>query len=95
MGSQCNRAYSLFNYMIHFVCKLGLFILLRVKLFSKVEAIVFTFLSITSDVMGNVIYPQFKYLSTKLNSCLSGVKGPGLKSFPITCGFKLFSCTEQ
>ena len=64
--------------MIHFVCKLGLFILLRVKLFSKVEAIVFTFLSITSDVMGNVIYPQFKCLSTKLNSCLSGVKGPSL-----------------
>ena len=48
------------------------------KLFSKVEAIVFTFLSITSDVMGNVIYPQFKCLSTKLNSCLSGVKGPSI-----------------
>ena len=28
--------------------------------------------------MGNVIYPQFKCLSTKLNSCLSGVKGPSL-----------------
>ena len=28
--------------------------------------------------MGNVIYPQFKCLSTKLNSCLNGVKGPSL-----------------
>ena len=27
--------------------------------------------------MGNVIYPQFKCLSTKLN-CLSVVKGPSL-----------------